>query len=925
MLLGAFCLPSLLLGQETRVRVAPEMLVNEVPFGDPSGIVDEQELAGDPPSGAPESHWDVSSRFNREFPVSAYIDLGTPRNLSAVWIYDTFNIGDLTISYGTPGKWKELVTFDCGTFQRWHRLPADVTTRFVRYTRQSPSAIFAETVLYEYTPDGYQDMLARKDAEAKAHAVRAARLAKAREQAAKRPLIDLGEPYGRLSLVDEVVCGESDAGHDFLESAQGIGSVATILGQPCRVLPNDKPGAKYFSYRLGTFKLLKPGAAYVLSVEYPEDRPRTMVVLNAGAETVRAFHTGATVGDALHSRYVNSNPESLDVPLSGKFEAWSTLFFLHDRFPDVKFIRGSGDRPMLPENGFRVTVAQFPPKNAPLSAGAAVSRIRLFEVPRELELAQPIRHPPEALPRRHVFYREEMADGVIASAKSTERGVDEPIRWFEHKMRLMRFLGIRTYSKDLLEFGACQHWDPTEGGGNDWVHFNRDHKGLWKEILDLTQRYGYEVLPYYEYAGGKGDQSIGYQRRCRPLGDEDQYTHIQWCESANADITDPETIADAKKLLEFTVVRHKDRACFAGVWFRPRPSQVPISFADGALARFARDANRGQEIRRESLRRDEAQLDRYYDWWFKKRRDFLQTLQKSLCDGGVAADPVVLYTADTSEPGKSLPGWEKRVVTDDPGRWQPIVADEAHKQLVITRLDDVIQGNGHLNAQLMPPKNWGPWEWHHSCPQPDPRNCAETRGILMTYAFNRLYTVGSDAPFETFRSLSGLAVVRHYCLNENEMEETLGYFVTDVERTGPYCMLAEARAMAHGDPTHIGYLAAHAFNRGFPKYVRRFHAAFLSLPALPSQRLDGASGDREVVLRAISTERHGTYLAAVNVGLSPKIDVWVRLPTGGRVTDNTTGEELRAEDGKLKLSFYPCELKAIHIESPSRKSQIRAG
>ena len=40
------------MAQEVRIRVTPEMVVNEAPFGDPAGIVDEQELAGDPPSGA---------------------------------------------------------------------------------------------------------------------------------------------------------------------------------------------------------------------------------------------------------------------------------------------------------------------------------------------------------------------------------------------------------------------------------------------------------------------------------------------------------------------------------------------------------------------------------------------------------------------------------------------------------------------------------------------------------------------------------------------------------------------------------------------------------------------------------------------------------------------------------------------------------
>ena len=63
--------------------------------------------------------------------------------------------------------------------------------------------------------------------------------------------------------------------------------------------------------------------------------------------------------------------------------------------------------------------------------------------------------------------------------------------------------------------------------------------------------------------------------------------------------------------------------------------------------------------------------------------------------------------------------------------------------------------------------------------------------------------------------------------------------MADIERAGPYCMMAEALAMANGDPTMLGYLLGGNFGRGFPQYVREFNANFLALPALPSERLVG--------------------------------------------------------------------------------------
>ena len=137
-----------------------------------------------------------------------------------------------------------------------------------------------------------------------------------------------------------------------------------------------------------------------------------------------------------------------------------------------------------------------------------------------------------------------------------------------------------------------------------------------------------------------------------------------------------------------------------------------------------------------------------------------------------------------------------------------------------------------------------------SRPADDPQNYKDVDGVLFSHAFNRNYTVASPRTFEAFRSLAGLAVIRHYPLNENMMfdqrdQQILGYFVADIERAGPYCMMAEAHAMAHGDPTMIGYLTGGNFGRGFPGYVRNFNANFLALPALPSTIVPGAASDSD--------------------------------------------------------------------------------
>ena len=905
--------------QEVRVALNPSMLQSSSPLADFSGLVDEQDIAPGTKEASPKQGWKVPSQHWKQFPFSATLDLGQPRNLASLWFFDTNGKGDWTIAIGEPDKWQTVVTNDCDSYLRWTRLPLEVTTRYLRIELLSPGANFAELALFEFTPEAHRALVAQRAVEARTRAERDTALAAAQAEANKRAWIDL-PPFGRMQLVDEVNCGLAEPGHQFRESPAGVSRVETILGQPCRVLAPTEGEGSYLAFRLGKWKLLKPGSAYVLAVDYPEDQPRSALVMNGGNESSRGFHTGTTLGDALHSKYVNSNPESLHLPLSGRYETWTLYFNLHDRFPDLAFIRGAKERKLTAEDGFDVAIAQFPKRDDPTSRGAAVSRIRLFEVADETALAQTLRLPPAPLPHRQIFWREEMADGVIEGDKESDRGVKNRLDWYRNKANQMRFLGLNTYSKDLLEFGACQHWDPSPHGGNSWVHFAGSKKDLWAQIVMLMGERGFGVLPYYEYAGSKGDRGLGYQRRCKPLTRDDAYTHISWIETSNADITDPDTITDFQKMLDLTVVRLKDKAHFEGVWLRPR-SQLPMSFADSTRARFASEANEGRTVTRAELITDKNLLLRYENWWFGKRREFLTTSRDYLRTNGMP-DATVLFTAEAGEPGTHFPSWEKRVVTDEVEAWQRIVAapDQVvdKKSIVPISLERVANDGLYLEALLAPPLNWGNWEIHHANPPADPARYRDTPGVLMTHCFNRSYTVASPATFDAFRGPSGLALMRHYSLNENMMfntkdAEKLGYFVCDIERAGPACMMAEALAVANGDPTMLGYLLGGNFGRGFPQYVREFNANFLALPALPSTRLAEACDDKEVVVRVIRTPQHGAWLAAVNTGYESKREAKIRLPEKGAARDAVRDTPLPVRDGSLELTLRPFELRAIRL------------
>lgn len=287
-------------------------------------------------------------------------------------------------------------------------------------------------------------------------------------------------------------------------------------------------------------------------------------------------------------------------------------------------------------------------------------------------------------------------------------------------------------------------------------------------------------------------------------------------------------------------------------------------------------------------------------------------------------DATVLFTSCASEPGKSFGDFETRLITDSPDKWKPILAQDDHKLdnnrkwQIVTPAQ--VAGQGLYQAALQKPvANWGGWEWHHASPGDVPLNYSKIPGVMLSHPFNRLYTVNSPATMDMYRTPAGLTMVRHYTLNEHMTfdangKNILGYFVSDVERAGPYCMHAEAVAMANGAPDQIGYLVGCNFGRGFPKYVRDFNANFLALPAMPSVLAKDACAIPGVAVRVINAGKHGHYLAVVNTGFKALKGVQVRVPGSKPVAAVASGKALTRDGGAVKLNLRPCQLVTLLVK-----------
>ena len=416
-------------------------------------------------------------------------------------------------------------------------------------------------------------------------------------------------PFGDVKVVDEVDCTKTD--HRFADWPKGSSRVETILGKPCRVLDVQSETASYLDWRLGEGKGLKPNAAYVVVIEYPDDKPRAFHVRNYGNNSRRSFYTGRSNGDAFEGPIVHHKPESLNIPQSGKYERWTSLTFLGEKAANRRDLgkdmaAKTGEKPQLDiaTDGFEVAISQYKRHWHPCSEGIAVSRIQLCEILDEKAAWAKLNLPPAPLPRRHIFWREEMADGVMAkdSLCPGNGGVD----WIEQKFRAMKIFGQNTYCKDLLEFGHNQHWDcnwkhgQPGGRSSKWMWgCDGYYANLWTKIVPIAaDKYGFDILPYYEYGGAAGDPkfALGPQKRAEPLDIDNKpdrkarganYTHIWWSEGKlRVDITDPDTLDELKYILEGTIIRFKDqveKGAFVGAQSFPASGffQMRQLFASG--------------------------------------------------------------------------------------------------------------------------------------------------------------------------------------------------------------------------------------------------------------------------------------------------------------------------------------------------------
>jgi hypothetical protein len=537
-----------------------------------------------------------------------------------------------------------------------------------------------------------------------------------------------------------------------------------------------------------------------------------------------------------------------------------------------------------------------------------------------------------------------MSDGMLASTGNpNDFAVSDSVNWYLHKMKMAKILGINTFSKDLLEFGFNQGF---ETGDQHWANnAQAPNVDLWTRLVPKATAEGFNLMPYFEYKGSIGLNqqytSFGKQRRARKLyhdikvtcGQSYYYDCAWWTQEENADVTDPDTLTDAKRVLDRTVGDFKTRGKFNGVWFRMRSNCLPMSFAPNTIARFNTETSNAatQATLIASYEGNKTVYNHYVTWWYGKRKAFLLALRDYLRSTIGIAGAQVLFTPWTSEAVPPLhevgaPYGHMGVITDDatwwnnyrnslPEGWWKYQWNPASPAYVLS--NHLYQGV--LGEQLPIAGDDKNQEFFHGSPTADPQNYTSVDGVMMTYPMGRLFTLDDVPLLNSFRCASGMTAIRHYTLNEDNglnpspFASQLGYLSVATDRAGHHLMLQQARAVANGDPTNLAYLEASSLSTGFPEIMRKFNQAFLSLPALSSTIVTGtgAPSNSAVVMRQITTTGLGTYVLVVNTSMNKLTGVTMTLPGTGTVKELVTNQTLASKT--ITVTLESAELRTYRV------------
>lgn len=703
-------------------------------------------------------------------------------------------------------------------------------------------------------------------------------------------------PYGRLKLVDVVDASLDPAlnEHPYKEGGirkswvgrrafatweKGV-TVEEFQGRKYRQAANNE----WFGYRVGR-GVIKPGKAYVMRIEYPEDKTRYAVMnIDAGRNYMGAgFKTGVSA----------DNPFD-NYPLGQKYD-------FHDYFvvPDETTYGADGSRTTSTKNGFWVFFFDAGRSYFPqYQAGSAVAQIRLYEMPED-ETAFPVVRLPEGQPHRWFIADWEREPEWVA----------------KDMVRHAKMMGFNGISPSFLKWGRLAYWHVKGDIGVDAMKPIRDplppdETAALDSYLAATKEAGLAIFPRLEYGGT--EKIPENERAIGPNGAPARPNRFaRWC----ADLLQPVTFKEFSDILQETIGdRIKDNPQIAGIMFRIRCQRLPISFSRFDIDMFAKETGKNPP---EGL--DDKALAQwasggefkaeYATWWHEKRRDFHKKILARLRE--YRPDLLMLYY-NWDEDGWNV-GTYKRTPQDYTDLYNVHTAIESYRR-------------SEAYQKTMTPEDYVKEVREEPKEDYNVRNelYRDTPGFALLGPLNWHYLADNAPYLEAFRTGDQLALTRMYNYEEkgrwNVQDDN--YESSEMTTGGrDFAMAEQTLAMFHGDPWILTE-TTYTYGQGFADQYRRFAQAFLSLPATRGEILEKPTGQDEPELRVRRfKDGKGFRLGIVHKGYKAA-DYTLSLPGSWPekplVTNLVTGEavEARNEGGRLvfPLSSPPLTLHSFQVQ-----------
>ncbi|WP_171636624.1 fibronectin type III domain-containing protein [Paenibacillus plantarum] len=134
----------------TKIALSTSNITLESGGGDPTTLVDEQSLAGDPRfdaanAGQPTTKW-MPGFQTGQAPAYAVLDLGQTYDIDSIYVYDLNGNSNFDVYAGSTGNWSLLFTDPLTFYNHWNAHTVSTQTRYLRI--MTNNAYVGEIVVY---------------------------------------------------------------------------------------------------------------------------------------------------------------------------------------------------------------------------------------------------------------------------------------------------------------------------------------------------------------------------------------------------------------------------------------------------------------------------------------------------------------------------------------------------------------------------------------------------------------------------------------------------------------------------------------------------------------------------------------------------------------------------------------------------------